>query len=861
MRVCAGAFVVGVLLVGPTPAGIASADDSAHDAATTAGHHPGAGPARGATRQPSAGPGTTHGSSARRVAADVVDRAETAGAGSGKPSRVVSRRDLRATLESANQAESVAPAVAAAGSMRGAATPARAIAETSTANATVDTALPTVARTPRIPPTCATCTVGSAPGQFLRAAITHFFDSATEWLSHLPANPIADFLSGALQLVRRTFFSWTLGSGSSNFQLITFPELDSASSTLAVRVDPGQQRADAIKVDAGTTFTLTLPGPTSDYTVLANKPDLVQITPSGNQIQVTATKPGFLGLAIRSQDGAAERYVGLYIADPATHAVPDTVEGYLPVGTVTTVDGSGDTFLESFNFRTGVAPIDYAYIYDQGGAGYSDGNLSGLLTQALRHGMVPVVVYYNIQNVLTPAGQPTGVVEGPDAAYQAINDYNVATQQDPSLFTNYMQRYYAKMATDFGTMNKLGVPVQVVMEPDFLSYMAISQPTFQAHTFVPVAGDRTQNTAEVSAMYDQGLLTRGVDPDFQNNLAGMVQAINYYVGSRLPNVRIGWKTNIWSVADQQNWSLGLLHMTDQSTYPWQGTWTKPAPTWTEGRDFIAAQGAKLAAFLAKVGVTSLSGAPGRTPFLAIDKYGVDGAYAFDPNIFSPTTQTAAFGNLSSFVVGAYGNVASLSDADSLKYFGLSKAAFQAFYAKYGGNFPAGAADVRAVFTTLQNAAKADPNLAQWFFNADQWNNYLLLVKSLSDGLGGTKVMLWQIPQGHVNGSTTLSGRDLTNTNANFEDSATSYFFGDSFTATGGRFAHFAGNQATDAGVSVVGSTITWGEHMTLARQSGAMSVLFGAGLGVSTRGSPTPGGGINDHNFWYDKATGYLSGA
>ena len=36
-------------------------------------------------------------------------------------------------------------------------------------------------------------------------------------------------------------------------------------------------------------------------------------------------------------------------------------------------------------------------------------------------------------------------------------------------------------------------------------------------------------------------------------------------------------------------------------------------------------------------MTSLSGASGRTPFLAIDKYGVDGAYTFDPNIFSPTT--------------------------------------------------------------------------------------------------------------------------------------------------------------------------------------------------------------------------------
>ena len=46
-------------------------------------------------------------------------------------------------------------------------------------------------------------------------------------------------------------------------------------------------------------------------------------------------------------------------------------------------------------------------------------------------------------------------------------------------------------------------------------------------------------------------------------------------------------------------------------------------------------------------------------------------------------------------------------------------------------------------------------------------------------------MLWQIPQGHINGS--LDGRDLPDTSAvgcapdalcGFQDSATSYFFGD-----------------------------------------------------------------------------------
>ncbi len=247
--------------------------------------------------------------------------------------------------------------------------------------------------------------------------------------------------------------------------------------------------------------------------------------------------------------------------------------------------------------------------------------------------------------------------------------------------------------------------------------------------------------------------------------------------------------------------------------------------------------------------------------MAIDEYGVDGAYTFDPAFLSPNSQTAAFGNLLTFVVGSYGNRQNLSDADSQTYFGLSKDAFVAFYDTYAPlGFPKDQPAVQAVFTALQNAAKADPNMAMWFFNADQWNNYLLFVKSLSDTLGGTKVMLWQIPQGHVNGSATLPDRDLTDTDANFEDSATSYFFGDAFTATAGRLAHFASNQAADPGVSVTGNTVTWGEHMTAARESGALSVLFGAGLGVSTRGSPTPGGGINDKNFWYDKASAYLRG-
>ncbi|MCW1958861.1 MAG: hypothetical protein KIH64_010005, partial [Mycobacterium sp.] len=429
-------------------------------------------------------------------------------------------------------------------------------------------------------------------------------------------------------------------------------------------------------------------------------------------------------------------------------------------------------------------------------------------------------------------------------------------------------RYYTKLAADFTAMNNVGIPVQVVMEPDFLGYMSANTPSFAPPTpFVPSPGDRSLNTAKVAAMYDAGLLTRGTDPDFPDTVAGMVQAINYYTATKTPNLRIGWKTNIWAVAatDVQNQKMGLLHETDSMIYPWQNKWSAGVG-WDDGRAAITKGATNLGNFLNKVGVTSWTGSPDRKPFLAIDKYGVDGAFLYDTG-----TETAARGVLSDFINAAQTYCKTTCDAAATqKYFTLEPA--ELINLKFDldpvtkipidPNYP-------KALTALRNAAIADPNIALWFVNADQWNNYLLLVKTLSSTLNGTKVMLWQIPQGHINGSTTLTGRDLPNSSADgcapnaicgFEDSATSYFFGDTFTATGGRLTHFGANQARDAGVTVSGDTVNWGEHMTMAADYGALSVLFGAGLGVSTRGSVTPAGVITDGNFWKDKATAYLSG-
>ena len=646
---------------------------------------------------------------------------------------------------------------------------------------------------------------------------------------------------------------------------IAITEIDSLTSPLALRVDPTQQAADGIKATAGTAFTLTLPGPASDYSVLANKPAQVDIAATGNTLTVTPKTPGFLGLSI--SDGTAKRYLGLYIAD-SNGVIPDTVTGYLPLGSVTVPDDSGDKFIQDFNFRQDVAPIDYLYIYDQGGPDYTDGNMRGLLTQAVRHGQIPVVVFYNIQAVLDAAGS-TGITEGYNSAYASINNFNYTQsgQKNPTMYTDFMKRYFQKMQRDFTFMNAVGVPVQVVVEPDFLGYMAVNtpDPRYFPASFVPnpsPSGDRTVNTAMVSDIYAAGLLVPDPNKPFANTIAGLVEAINYYTATNMPNLRLGWKTNIWSVPDQRFYSLGLLHGTDKVSYPFQYGWGKPIG-FTAGQTYIGEQAALLGAFLKKVGVTSWTGSAARTPFVAIDKYGVDGLYMYNPALLKGD-ETAAFGDILYFVTSTYGYLEYVSDADTLKYFGKNKADFTTFYTTHcppatGCSFPTTDPEVITVWTAMQNAAKADPNLAKWFFNADQWNNYLLLVDTLSTTLN-TKVMLWQIPQGHVNGSTTLSGTDLANVVGNFEDTATSYFFGDTFTATDGKLAHLDENEAGDTGVRVSGNTITWDEHMTKASQSGVLSVLFGAGLGVSTRGTPTPVGGINDMNFWSDKATQYLSG-
>ena len=125
------------------------------------------------------------------------------------------------------------------------------------------------------------------------------------------------------------------------------------------------------------------------------------------------------------------------------------------------------------------------------------------------------------------------------------------------------------------------------------------------------------------------------------------------------------------------------------------------------------------------------------------------------------------------------------------------------------------------------------------------------------------IVLWQLPVGHINSSQAANPSapgqlfpDLTNSNRQGEDSAPTFFFGDTFQTAGKRFPFFAANKSLDPSLTAIGNTITWGSHFQNAAQSGVVMALFGAGVGGSATNVGSP---PSDSGWWIAKAQGYLA--
>jgi hypothetical protein len=168
----------------------------------------------------------------------------------------------------------------------------------------------------------------------------------------------------------------------------------------------------------------------------------------------------------------------------------------------------------------------------------------------------------------------------------------------------------------------------------------------------------------------------------------------------------------------------------------------------------------------------------------------------------------------------------------------------------------------------------DPNPAGdiRYLNAAHWSNYLLYVQTIRASLN-LPAVLWQIACGHLNSTQTpsptywnSSGKfpDLDDvTTEQYEDSASTFFFGDTFTSSGNNLAFYSSNPGADPKVSVNGSTVTWGSHMSDAASAGVVAILFGAGTGTGTYGVPEMVGtnqtGPSDFDYWVTRTQSYLA--
>lgn len=157
-------------------------------------------------------------------------------------------------------------------------------------------------------------------------------------------------------------------------------------------------------------------------------------------------------------------------------------------------------------------------------------------------------------------------------------------------------------------------------------------------------------------------------------------------------------------------------------------------------------------------------------------------------------------------------------------------------------------------TGFEPKSAEDPASSTWFWNRDQWRNYLAFTRAASETLG-LPAVLWQLPVGRINSTReanpySASGKfeDLKNAVQSYEDSAAPFFFGDTFTASGPRFEHFAGRPGE--------GELTWPSHMDDAARSGVIAILFGAGVGASTNSVGDP---PSDGYWWITKAQRYFA--
>ncbi|QDU49298.1 glycosyl hydrolase family 8 [Gimesia panareensis] len=505
------------------------------------------------------------------------------------------------------------------------------------------------------------------------------------------------------------------------------------------------EQALQVTIDQATyDYTLTSPNEAAQFSVVTNNSRVIQAEMvDGNTLRITGLEAGRASLRIMDLDSGEERFIGVRVrnADGQLPGLPD----YVTLGSVSE-DTTGDlSFWQDFGDSDATNKyVDSRYIYLNGGPitgwrSWDPDRVSSYVRESLKLGMVPQFVYYNI----------------PDGGESYTTD--VGHIQSLSYMESYFQDL--KFALDTIRTEAGDELVQMIMEPDFIGYLMQN------------AGAAASDiSAMTSAAYSSGVLQEGVDPQFDNTVTGLIEAINYSISKYAPNVEFGWQFNLWASPGIENPipATGIVHLTDTLGVE-------------AGRAAIAREAELIAQYYMDAGILSYGAG-----FISLDKYGLD----------------------------------------------------------------AGA----------QNGAADDPAGSTWFWNSDHWNNYLLIVQTLTQTTD-REMVLWQLPVGHINDSLAENPYDengvfdpLTNTTRQYEDSAPTFFLGDTFTASGDRLDYFSTNALNDSKLTVSGNTITWGSHMEEARAAGIRQILFGAGVGISTDSIGTE---PTDDYWWITKVQEY----
>ena len=529
------------------------------------------------------------------------------------------------------------------------------------------------------------------------------------------------------------------------------------ASNIAIAGVDGQEQATQVTLDQGTTqFTVdNLIADASRYTVSTNNPGLLSATIDDlGKLSITAKDSGRAALRIEDITTGESRYIGVRVktSDGKIPGMPD----YLAIGSVSEDSKADLDFWQDFGDGLANKRIDSRYIYLNGGPGangwrsWQDGlRLQSYIRESQKIGAVPYFVYYNI----------------PDGGESYTTDKEHIESQD------YLQGYAKDLKFALDTISNMAGddPVGMVLEPDFIGYMA------------QLSGQRPgEILARTDAFYSSGVLnaSQDLDPEtnkpFANNMTGLVKAINYTISKYAPNVNFGWQFNLWASPAGGFTKVGipgkgLIRITDTLGME-------------QGQQAIVNEAKEIAKYYTEAGILS-NGAD----FISIDKYGLDAV---------------------------------------------------------GAGTPAN-----------------DPEQGAWFWNNDHWNNYLLYSKTLHQATN-LPVTLWQIPVGHINGSQAPnpydpSGKftDLPNTVGKFEDSAGTFFLGDTFIENDPkRLEYFSRNQSKDPGLSVDGNKVTWAPHIQQAKEAGINTILFGAGVGISTDGVGSP---PTDGNWWISQVQEY----